>query len=194
MALLVGGTMAAACSSTSNGSATGSTTTRATSSTTTAVSTTTTAVSTSTAAQSQTCQVAQLQITPEQGSGAAGTIEMSVNLTNHGTTACTMFGYPGMQLLDASGNNLPTTVIRGGGPQFLAAAANQGPTTVTLAPQQTAAFSFSYEDVPVGTETTCPTSAHSLITPPGDVTSATVPLVIAPCGAGTIHVSPVYPS
>ncbi|HUY40368.1 MAG TPA: DUF4232 domain-containing protein [Candidatus Dormibacteraeota bacterium] len=129
---------------------------------------------------------------PQQGSGAAGTIEMSVNLTNQAGTTCTLFGYPGMQLLDGSGNNLPTNVVRGGGPQFGVPGADQAPTTVVLAPQQTAAFSLSYSDVPVGTETTCPTSTNALITPPGDFVPATVALAVAPCGGGTIHVSPVY--
>jgi hypothetical protein len=152
------------------------------------------ASTTTSGAQTQTCQVSGLDIVPQQGGAAAGTIEMSVDLTNRGTAKCTMYGYPGMQLLDAANNNLPTNVVRGGGPQFPDPAANQAPTTVVLAPQQTAAFSFSFGDVPVGNETSCPTSTRSLITPPGDFTSATVPLAIGPCGGGTIHVSPVYPA
>jgi hypothetical protein len=194
LALVLGGALAASCSS---GSPSASTTTTGGGSRTTtsnATSTTTNPATTTTQAQTQTCQVAQLTVAPQQGSGAAGTIEMSVNLTNHGSSVCTLFGYPGMQLLDGSGNKLPTNVVRGGGPQFPVAAANQPPTTVTVAPQQTVAFSLSYEDVPVGNETTCPTSVNSLITPPGDFTSATVALAIAPCGGGTIHVSPVYAS
>ncbi len=131
-------------------------------------------------------------MTPEQGTGAAGTIELSIDLANHSATTCSLFGYPGMQLLDGSGNDLPTNVIRGGGPQFEAPQANGAPSTVVLAAGQTAAFSLSYEDVPVGSETSCPTSVHALVTPPGNFTSATVPLAIAPCGGGTIHVSPVY--
>jgi hypothetical protein len=117
---------------------------------------------------------------------------MSVDLTNQSGATCTLFGYPGMQLLDVAGHFLPTNVIRGGGPLFDNAQANLGPSTVVLAPQRKAAFSFSYSDVPVGNETSCPTSTSALVTPPGDFTSATVALAIAPCGGGTIHVSPVY--
>jgi len=97
-----------------------------------------------------------------------------------------------MQLLSAAGTPIPTTVIRGGGPAYPTAAANAAPAPVSLAPQQTAAFSFSYSDVPVGNQTSCPTSARSEITPPNDTAYAVVPLSIAPCGEGTIHVSPVY--
>ena len=55
------------------------------------------------------------------------------------------------------------------------------------------AFSLSYSDVPVGTETSCPTSISAQITPPGNYQSATLPLQMDPCGGGTVHVSPVYP-
>jgi hypothetical protein len=138
------------------------------------------------------CQAAQLGTAPQQGSGAAGTIEMTVAFTNRGASTCSLFGYPGMQLLDASGANLPTNVVRGGGPQFPVAAANQPPRTVRNAPGATGSFGLSYSDVPVGNETSCPTSANAEITPPGNTAFVTVALAIAPCGGGTIHVSPVY--
>ncbi|HEY3941003.1 MAG TPA: DUF4232 domain-containing protein [Acidimicrobiales bacterium] len=195
---VLGASVVAGCSS-GPGSAGGTTSTSrppATTTTPTSPTTATTATTTptSTSAGVAGCQVAQLDVVPQEGSGAAGTIELSVELTNHSTTSCSLFGYPGMQLLDASGNDLPTDVIRGGGPPFPVAAANQGPTTVVLGAGQSAAFSLSYSDVPVGGETSCPTSAHALVTPPGDLTSATVALTIAPCGGGTVHVSPVYAS
>ena len=187
---VVGAVTLTACSSSpGSSSATTSTSSRPTS--TTQPPTTTTQPATTTTGSS-TCQVAQLRVVPQSGSGAAGTIEMSVDLTNQSSSSCTLFGYPGMQLLDGSGNKLPTNVVRGGGPQFGVPGADQGPATVVLAPQHTAAFSFSYSDVPVGTESSCPMSTSSLITPPGDLVSGTVALAISPCGGGTIHVSPVY--
>ena len=125
-------------------------------------------------------------------SGGAGTIEMQVTMVNISGATCTMKGYPGMQLLSASGSPITTTVIRGGGPAFPTAGANALPALVSLAPQQVAAFDFSYSDVPVGTETTCPTSAQAEVTPPNDTAYAVIRLQIAPCGGGTIHVSPVY--
>ncbi|MGH9108064.1 MAG: DUF4232 domain-containing protein [Acidimicrobiales bacterium] len=130
---------------------------------------------------------------PQQGTGAAGTITMTVTLTNTSTVACTLNGYPGMQLLDAQGGDLPTDVVRGGF-RFLDAAANQPPATVRLAPRAVARFSLAYEDVPVGGETSCPTSAQAEVTPPGDFTHVVVGLSIAPCDHGTVHVSPVYAS
>lgn len=188
---MAGGLGLAACSSPSSSSPT----TSASTTTSTAPATTTTASSvpsTTTTAASTVCLASALKMAATNGNGAAGTIEMAVTMANQGTTSCTLNGYPGMQLLDASGTALPTAVIRGGGPMFADAAANQPPTQVVLAAGAVAKFSFSYEDVPVGNETSCPTSTSSEITPPNDYSYAVIPLAIAPCGGGTIHVSPVY--
>jgi len=188
--LAVGGLLVAACSSTP--SANGTTTTAPPTTTTTAAPSTTSSSTTTTAATTATCLPTQLKITPQQGSGAAGTIELSFLMVNTSSTNCSMQGYPGLQLLSSAGAALPTNVIRGGGPSFPTAAANNPPTLVVLAPQQSAAFSLSFEDVPVGTETTCPTSSMMEITPPNDTAHAVVNVQIDACGGGTIHVSPVY--
>jgi hypothetical protein len=200
-AVALAGLVLAACSS-SPTSGTGSTTTttgRSTTttgrSTTTSGGATTTAPSTTTSTTGHpgvaTCLASQLSIVPQQGSGAAGTIAGTVSMTNTSSTTCTLYGYPGMQLLDAQGGDIPTTVVRGGvngGP----AAASSPPSLVTLAPGQAAAFAMQYEDVPVGNETSCPTSARAEITPPNDTTPAVVALAISPCDNGTVHVSPVF--
>jgi hypothetical protein len=115
-------------------------------------------------------------------------------LTNSSSTTCTLDGYPGMQLLSAQGTSIPTNVERGGLGGGASAAANQAPAVVTLAQRQAAAFTLEYEDVPVGGETSCPTSAKAEITPPNDVAFAVVTLRIAPCDGGTVHVSPVFGS
>jgi len=143
-------------------------------------------------ASSSTCLATQLRMAPQAGNGAAGTVYMTVTLTNTASVSCTLGGYPGMQLLDSQGAQIPTDVVRGGPPAFPTPAANQPPAVVTLAPKQAAAFSLSYEDVPVGSETSCPTSSTAEITPPADTSYSEVPLQIAACGGGTVHVSPVY--
>jgi hypothetical protein len=122
--------------------------------------------------------------------GAAGTIEDTVTLTNTSGAPCSLSGYPGMQLYDSSGTAIPTMVVRGG-VHFAPAAANAPAAKVTLAPNQAAQFVLHYSDVPSGNETSCPNSATARITPPNDMTSASVALAIAPCG-GVVHVSPVY--
>jgi hypothetical protein len=167
-----------------------STSTSPSSSTSTTVAPTTS--TTTTVVRPANCQPAELHMVASMISGGAGTIEMLVTMANTSSATCTMEGYPGIQLLSASGSPIPTTVVRGGGPEYPTPAANAPPAPVSLAPEQSAAFSFSYSDVPVGNETSCPTSARAEVTPPNDTAYAVIPMQIAPCGNGTLHVSPVY--
>jgi len=109
-------------------------------------------------------------------------------LKNTTARSCTLGGYPGMLLLDAAGTGLPTKVVRKGTYSFTAMA----PTTVTVAPGNAAYFNIGYSDVPVGGEPTCPTSAAVEVTPPNQFDHLTVKATMAPCGAGTLVVSPVF--
>lgn len=193
----------AGCSSGSPSASRSTTTTGARSTTTTSTGTSTTSggattttsaggATTTTGSGVATCLASQLAIVPQQGSAAAGTVYQTFTLTNVSAGTCTLAGYPGMQLLASSGTAIPTTVVRGGLGGGAPSAAGQPPATVTLAPQQAAAFSAEYEDVPVATETSCPTSAKAEITPPNDTTPAVVSVQMDPCDNGTVHVSPVY--
>ena len=124
--------------------------------------------------------------------GAAGTIELGITLANASSTTCELEGYPGMLLLDAAGNPLPTHVVFGG-QGFEPAIANSAPTLVVLGAGQSGAFTLRYSDVTTGTETSCPMSAKARVTPPDDTAYGTITLMIGPCNGGEIHVSPVYP-
>ncbi len=157
-------------------------------SSTTTTSTTTIPTTTSTTVAA-TCQPSQLRILLYGSEGAAGTIELTFTLANYSTSLCAMYGYPGMQLLDASGASLPTVVIRGGTLAFEDIAA----TNVSLAPGQTAYFNLGYNDVVTGT-TTCSMATQIEITPPNDMLYAVAQLVaqIDVCNGGTLHVSPVF--
>lgn len=123
-------------------------------------------------------------------SGAAGTIETTVGLRNASTTTCTLGGYPGLLLLNAAGSALPTTVVRKGAFAFTA----MSPTTVTLSPGASVYFNIGYSDVPVGGETSCPTSAKLEITPPNAFDHLIIVATLAPCGGGSMTVSPVFSS
>lgn len=174
---------------TTRGTSTSTSTSPSSSTSTTVAPTTST---TTTVVRPANCQPAELHMAASMISGGAGTIEMLVTMANVSSATCTMEGYPGMQLLNASGSPITTTVVRGGGPEYPTPAANAPPAPVSLAPQQSAAFGFSYSDVPVGNQTSCPTSAQAEVTPPNDTAYAVIPMQIAPCGNGTLHVSPVY--
>jgi hypothetical protein len=184
------GLVASACSSDS----TSTTTTRPASTTTSStqhVSTTTvTSRSTTTTGTPGTarCATGALIGAVTGSNGAAGTIETTVSLTSTATASCVLGGYPGLQLLGAGGSALPTTVVRKGNYSFTAMA----PATVMLARGQAAYFNIGYSDVPVGSETTCPTSTSLEITPPNAFDHLTIPAALGPCGGGTLVVSPVF--
>jgi Domain of unknown function (DUF4232) len=201
--VVAGGVVLAACSSGGTSASSTSTTIHRSTSTTLAPTTTSAPVTTTSphgsttttdanSAAVPTCLASQLSIEPHQGGGAAGTISLTISMRNTSATACTLQGYPGMQLLNSQGAMIPTNVVRGSFTGSAPAPASQPPSLITLAPGFSATFWLQYEDVPVGNETTCPASTKAQITPPNDTAPALVPLVISPCNGGTVHVSPVY--
>jgi Protein of unknown function (DUF4232) len=182
----------AACSSSPSKPKNVTTTTHAATSTTAPTTTSTTAASatTSTAATSTACS--RITAAPGQGQGAAGTITGLITVTNAGTTACTVNGYPTMALFSGSGAPLTVTIVNGL-TVTVSSAANAPPSSVSVAPSSRAQFAYQYSDVPVGSETSCPTSESASVTMPGSTTSSpSFQLAIGPCGNGTIKVSPVY--
>jgi hypothetical protein len=145
---------------------------------------------TTTGASLATCQAGQLTVAVAGSSGAAGTIELTVSMTNASGATCGLSGYPGLLLL-AGSTPLPTSVQRGGGLSF----ENLPVTSVTLAPGAAAYFNLGYSDVPSGGESSCPAADHLEVTPPNDYDHATIPVTdLTACGGGTIHVSPVFGS
>jgi hypothetical protein len=113
---------------------------------------------------------------------------MTFALRSSSSTPCILSGYPGLLLLAAGGSALPTKVIRKGSYSFTAMA----PTTVTLTSGQSADFNLGYSDVPVGNETSCPAATSMEITPPNATDHLIVTASLAPCGGGTVVVSPVF--
>ncbi len=189
--LLIGaGAVLGACSSSPSTSSTTSSppTSAAPASTGGTGSTTTTGVVPTTSAGPARCKTAKLVGSVVGGNGAAGTIETTFALKSTAATTCVLGGYPGLQLLSATGAPLPTKVVRGGSESFLSMA----PTTVTVAPGGSVEFNVGYSDVPVGNETSCPSSKSIEITPPNAYDHLVTAATLAPCGGGTVGVSPVF--
>jgi hypothetical protein len=127
-----------------------------------------------------------------QGEGAAGTITGVITVTNAGTSPCTVDGYPTMALFSGSGAPLSVTLVNGLSVS-ISTPANAPPSSFSVAPSSPAQFAYQFSDVPVGSETSCPTSEAASVTMPGaTVASPKFQLAIGPCGNGTIRVSPVY--
>jgi hypothetical protein len=193
LAVLAGAAVVlAACSSTPSTPKHVTTTTRAATSTTAAPSSTTTSSSTTTTAAAAPAACNQITASPGQGQGAAGTITGLVTVTNASTSPCTVNGYPKVALYSGSGAPLTVTMVNGLS-VTVSSAANAPPSSFSVAPSGTAQFAYQFSDVPVGSETSCPTSESAAVTMPGATTaSPSFQLAIGPCGNGTIRVSPVY--
>jgi len=193
LALLAGaGLCLAACSSSPSPNQSTRTTSHhaTTSSSSTTSSTSASSTTSSTAAAASAC--GHISASPGQSQGAAGTITGVVTVTNTGATPCTVDGYPTIALYSGSGAPLAVTMVNGL-TVSVTPQSSAPPSSVTIAPSSTAQFAYQFSDVPVGAETSCPTSEQATTTLPGAVaSSAFFALAIDPCNHGTIRVSPVY--
>ena len=72
--------------------------------------------------------------------------------TNASPTTCTLFGYPGLQLVSAAGGPLKAPVRLGGGYVFT----DSGPRLVTLRPGDGASFQFGGPVIAQGSGRLCP--------------------------------------
>ena len=151
---------------------------------------TTAATTTSTGVAAAACS--RITASAGQGQGAAGTITGVITVTNTGPSGCSVNGYPTMALYSGSGAPLTVTVAKGL-TVSLSPPANAGPSALMIGPSSTAQFAYQFSDVPVGAQTSCPSSESASVTMPGTTSgSPAFALAIAPCNNGTIRVSPVY--
>jgi hypothetical protein len=120
------------------------------------------------------CRIGQLRIAPGRSGAAAGNIGQTIVFTNVSEEICSITGYPGVAALDAQGNQIVQAQRRLNG--MLGGLPNSKSTIpiVTLAPGEVASAEVEGGDVPVGSETTCPTYPSFLVTPPAETHSAIV--------------------
>ena len=87
------------------------------------------------------------------------------SFTNTSTTTCSLYGYPGFELVSTSGQLIPLTATRGSSYQII----DPDSQLVTLNPDMVAYFGFGWVDVnqPTGTTSGCETAAGALAIPPG---------------------------
>jgi hypothetical protein len=123
------------------------------------------------------CHTAGLSVTTGQGNSSAGHPTVLLIFTNTSGSTCAVSGYVGLQMLDASNNALPTTVVPNGGMLSNQPLAQ----VVTLAPGQQASTLVMWTDVPTGAQA-CSTSTKVQVSPPDEPTSLTVAATIVSCG------------
>jgi len=130
------------------------------------------------------CHTAGLTLTRAvQGDAGVGHEGMYFTLTNTLEVSCTLFGYPGLQLLGAAANGLPTITRRGGGYLF----ADDGPTAIELSPNGLAEFAVEWVHVPSAGEKNC-LEAHALaVIPPDEFGALRAPVDINACEGGQLR-------
>jgi hypothetical protein len=142
------------------------------------------------------CAKSQLSMAATSTGAGLGHAGVLFTLRNTSSASCRMFGYPGLQLLSASGQQLPTTVVPAGSGAYLFPAVV--PHWVALQPGAVGSFDLQYGDTPVGSAASepdaqaCPAATHVEVTMPKTTGHVVVPASMAPCG-GQVLVSPVVP-
>ncbi len=88
------------------------------------------------------CLTTDLRLTVGAANGAAGTIYYPLDFTNASTSACTMYGYPGVAFVGSpGGSQVGAPAGRG---------SNTAPALVTLEPGATAHATLAVSDVLIG--------------------------------------------
>lgn len=133
------------------------------------------------------CRAAHLRGHLYDSNGAAGTIVLSITLTNKGSQ-CSLKGYTQLQLMASARRTLPTHVIHDG---LSILNIHQKPKTVTLAHNGVASVLVVYSDVPHTGETRCPDGTEILVRVPGDQTWIPVLARTSACAHGALAESPL---
>ncbi|MHB8296685.1 MAG: DUF4232 domain-containing protein [Acidimicrobiales bacterium] len=118
------------------------------------------------------CGPAQLGLARTSFGVAAGSIIDVFTLTNTSTTSCSLQGYPGVALVDAQGQTVPTQLQRISSP---------APTKISLAPGAHAYFRLQSSDGTGFTNPTCPQATQVNVIAPNDYTAISTKTSIAPC-------------
>ena len=130
------------------------------------------------------CTSSALSVSLGEGNGAAGTIYYPLRFTNTGTTTCALEGYPGISLVDSSGNQIGSPAGR---------APSTSPTVVTVAPGQSSVATVSLSDV-LNTCSTPEMGSGLRVYPPNQTGALFAPsTAIAICTGDSENPLMVYP-
>lgn len=134
------------------------------------------------------CHTADLTGRVEGHDEGAGQRYAALALTNHTASTCTVYGYPGLQLVDAHGTPLRTTVRRDSPPN---------PRSLTVQPGQTVWTELHWTVVPADDEaaTRCaPDPTVLRVIPPDETTQLSIAFTYGPvCQHDDLSVQPFGP-
>ncbi len=133
------------------------------------------------------CHTSQLSAHFVAGSPGAGQRYATLLISNRNSTPCTLYGYPGAQLIGASGRPIQTKIVRD---------RSRSVQAHTIVFDQQAKSEWHWTAVPGGDEPqsgACqPTAKTILVTPPDETTSLKLEWPFdAVCGHGRIDVTPI---
>ncbi|MEH2159883.1 MAG: DUF4232 domain-containing protein [Nostoc sp.] len=133
------------------------------------------------------CETSQLSVRRVSEDAGVGNIALTYAFTNNASSPCTLYGYPGLALLDAKGQPLERVkVIRSKDTHF---SSKQPRQQITLDPGKQASFQIAYNHIS-SQEENCPISSKIEITPPNAYQHLTLTEEIKPC-TGKVRVTPV---
>ena len=144
-----------------------------------------------------TCQSSQLTVEHGRVGAAMGHIGITAaGFKNISKSACTLRGYPSLQMLDSNGRRIATHMRRGASASVPFIAIK----VVMLRPGGVAKFDLGYANQTGYGSASCPTSARVTITPPNNLKLINARWHLQPYGGSTIAklrcgeitVSPVY--
>jgi Protein of unknown function (DUF4232) len=121
------------------------------------------------------CHTADLAVEVGQADSATGHTGLNLALVNRSTHPCRIYGYGGIQLLDAAGAAQPTQQVRGW----------PGPQLITLRPGDRAYSALTWVFNPEAAP--CSDSAFLLVTPPDETESIRVAFSHTVCRNGRIQ-------
>lgn len=136
------------------------------------------------------CLSSDLRLTIGASDGAAGTVYYPIDFTNASSSACTMYGYPGVSFVTAPGGQII------GAPAGRGSAAGVTPVLITLQPGATAHATLGVSDVILGDQCHSHQVPVSTIRvyPPGEYTALFAPFSGSGCADRSLvimYVSPV---
>jgi len=117
-----------------------------------------------TAAGTPMCHTTSLAVSLGSPNGSAGATHYGLTFRNSGPVACTLYGYPGVSFLDASGHQIGDPAQRQGGTAV----------TVVLGPGANAYASIAVTDPGIPPCTGSTPAAQVLVYPPGETQSTDV--------------------
>lgn len=136
------------------------------------------------------CQSRALLVSLGAGGAGAGHVGVALLFKNVGPIACILQGYPGVALLNASGQQATQAVRTPSGYLGGLAAGATTPPTIVAQPGQTASALLEGTDVATGSQS-CPSYPAAVVTPPNQTVSTKLKLVKGSSGTGFPGCSPV---